>query len=288
MNWLMALLLLATVNGQIAKFNTETLKHEVVFQSSDDEPLMGISQHEEMLFVASLNRVFRLNRRDFSLQKKTRRYIQAPGFHQMNYYKGKLYTTATTKNQIWVYDQDLRREQKINIQPPNPGKRVKYKKNYNHINNIVLHENTFYINLNWLSNRQFSESGVLKMDMQFKEIGKFEYAWESHDFQFADGKMIAICSTSSRDKKILHPFTSGLMVEGRLAWEHNPDESFCKALCFDKRYFYFCGGKKALRNMRKDTEGIIYVIDRNTYELVKKVTDPQLKGIKGALIHESK
>ena len=66
----MALLLLATVNGQVVRFNTETLEHEVVFQSSEDEPLMGICQHEDILFVASLSRVYKIRRSDFSLEKK--------------------------------------------------------------------------------------------------------------------------------------------------------------------------------------------------------------------------
>jgi hypothetical protein len=283
----MALLLLATVNGQVVRFDTETLEHHTVFQSTEDEPFMGICQHDNMLFVASLSRVYKISLNDFSLLKKTRLYIPSPDFHQMNFYDGKLYTTATKKNQIWIYDEDLKGRQIIKVLPPEPNRRIRYKKNYNHINNIVKHDGAFYINLNWLTQKQYAESGVLKTDGLFNEIEKFTYAWESHDFQFAEGKMMAICSTSGKDKKILHPNTSGLMVEGELVWEHNPDESFCKALCHDDRHIFFCGGQKASREKRKNTPGVIYVIDRGTFKLIKKINDTQLKGIRGAILSES-
>lgn len=280
----MALLLLATVNGQVVHFNTETQEYHVVFQSSENGPLMGICQQEDMLFVASLNRVYKIRRSDFSLLKKTRLYIPSPGFHQMNYYNERLYTTATKKNQIWIYDKDLKRKQKIKVQPPYPDRRVKYKLNYNHINNIVKYQGAFFINLNWLNHKQYGESGVLKTDEKFNVIEKFAYAWESHDFQFVEDKMMAICSSSSKDKKILHPNTSGLMVDGELVWEHNPDESFCKALCHDDQHIFFCGGQKATREKRKNTPGVIYVIDRSTFKLVKKITDNQLLGVRGVIL----
>ena len=283
----MALLLLATVNGQIVRFNTETLEHKVLFQTHEDDALMGISQHEDMLFVASQSSLFSFRMEDFSLVKKTRKYIPSLGFHQMNFYDGRLYTTATKRNQVWIYNKDLQRTGKIRITPPLPHKRISYKKNYNHINNIVKYKGSFYINLNWLTEKQYAESGVLKTDENFNELEKFPFAWESHEFQFVDGKMMAICSTSGKDKEIRHTNVSGLMVEGELVWEHDPDESFCKALCSDVQYIYFCGGMKATRKKRKNTAGVIYVIDKHSYKLVRKITRDGLRGIRGAMLLES-
>ena len=127
----------------------------------------------------------------------------------------------------------------------------------------------------------------IRSNSYFNELEKFPFAWESHDFQFVDGKMMAICSTSGKDKLISHPNLSGLMVEGELVWEHDPDESFCKAFCVDEQYIYFCGGMKATRKKRKDTAGIIYLIDRNTYKLKRKIVKEGLRGIRGALLLES-
>jgi len=75
-----ALLLLATVNGKVVRLNTETQEYQVVFQSSEDEPMMGICQHEDMLFVASLSRVYKIRRRDFSLLKKPGYLFHLPIF----------------------------------------------------------------------------------------------------------------------------------------------------------------------------------------------------------------
>jgi len=283
----LATLLLATVNGQLLSFNTETLDQRVLFRSHEDDALMGICRHGDMLFLASQSRLFRLRMEDFALVKKTRKYIPSLGIHQMNYYDGRLYTTATKRNQIWIFDKNLKRKGKIRITPPNPHKRIRYKKNYNHINNIVKHEGAFYINLNWLTELQYADSGVLKTDGDFNEIEKFKFAWESHDFQFVDGKMMAICSTSGRDKQIRHPNISGLMVDGELVWKHDADESFCKALCADGRYIYFCGGMKASRKKRKETGGIIYLIDKRTYKLERKIIREGLPGIRGVLLREA-
>lgn len=280
----MPILLLATVNGQIVRFNTEKLELQALFQTHEGDALMGISRHEDMLFVASQSCLYRLRMEDFSLVRKTRKYFPSLGFHQMNFYDGKLYTTATKRNQVWIFDENLHRLRKLTITPPLPHRRIRYKKNYNHINNIVFYEGSFYINLNWLTQKQYAESGVLKADENFRELEKFEFAWESHDFQFVDGKMMAICSTSGKDKEIRHPNVSGLMVEGELVWEHDPDESFCKALCSDEHYIYFCGGMKAARNKRKNTAGVIYVIDKKTYSLVRKIRRDGLMGIRGALL----
>ena len=245
---------------------------------------MGLCQDGEMLFVASQSRLFSLNMADFSLSKRTRKYVPSPGLHQMNAYDGKLYATATKRNQIWIFDRQLNRIGKIRITPPLPHKKTRYKKNYNHINNIVRHEGAFFLNLNWLTEKQYAESGVLVCDNDFRELDKFEFAWESHDFQFIDGKMMAICSTSGGDKKILHPGRSGLMVDGKLKWEHDPDESFCKALCHDAEHIYICGGMKAERAKRKDTAGVIYVVDKKDYGLIRKIKQDGLLGIRGALL----
>ena len=283
----MAILLLASVNGQLVSFDTDTLEQKVLFRTREDDALMGLCRHEDMLFVASQSRLFRLRMEDFALVKRTRKYIPSLGLHQMNYYDEKLYATATKRNQIWIFDKNLKKRAEISITPPIPHKRIRYKKNYNHINNIVKHEGAFYINLNWLTDKQYADSGVLKTDEEFNEIEKFKFAWESHDFQFVDGKMMAICSTSGRDKQIHHPNISGLMVDGELVWEHDPDESFCKSFCADEHYIYFCGGTKASREKRKDTGGIIYLIDKKTYQLERKITGGGLRGIRGALLKES-
>jgi hypothetical protein len=280
----MAQLLLATVNGQLVRLDTENPEPRAVFSTHEKNALMGISLVDQIIYTASLDRLYKLKADDYSILKRTRRYLRSPDFHQMNSYDGLLFVTATTLNQIWIYDDELKIKRKLRIPPPNPEKRAKYKKNYNHINTIIKHEEKFYVNLNWLTNVQYGESGVMVLNEDFTEERKFSFGWESHDFMIVDGSMMVICSTSSREKQVIHERRSGLMVDGKLVWEHDPDESFCKGLCLDESYIYMCGGKIARRKKREQTLGVIYVLNRSDYSLAKKIEHPELRGIRGAVI----
>ena len=77
------------------------------------------------------------------------------------------------------------------------------------------------------------------------------------------------------------------MINNELMFEHNPNESFCKALAWDNKYFYLCGGAKAKRNDRFYSKGIIYVINKETFELVEKLDNLGVSNIKGCRIWEN-
>ena len=280
----MATLLLTTEGGQVVKLNTITKHFEVVYQCPDDEALMGIALHKNCLYIASLSRIYKIQFSGFRLIHQTELYNPSPDFHQMQFYDNKLYTTITKFNQIWVYNEDLNLIESHDITPPLPGKKVKYKKNYNHLNNVVKHENKFYINLNWLTAVQYANSGVVVIDENFNEIDKFEFGWETHDFQFMDGKKIAICGSSSKRKKIHHIYKAGLMVEGELVFEHDPDESFCKGLCYDNEFIYLCGGRKMTRSKRKFSNSVIHILNKKDYSLVEKLEIEDIKAVKGGII----
>jgi len=277
-------LLLATEGGQVVTFNTESKAHQVVFQCTDDEAMMGITKFDGHIYVASLSRMYKLDANDYSLVKKTEFYNPSPDFHQHEFYDGLLYTTITKRNQIWVYNQELEIVAKHDITPPFPNKKVKYKKNYNHLNNIVKKDDKFYVNLNWLTSTQYASSGVVVLDDKFNELEKFEYGWETHDFQFIGDDKIAICATSSKKKKIHHPLKSGVMFNGELVYEHDSDESFCKGLTYDDDRFYLCGGRKQTREKRKFSNAMLYILDRQTFELIEHFESPDIKAIKGVIV----
>ena len=279
-------LLLATEGGQIVAFDSTTDAHRCVFQSSDDEAMMGIEQIGNFLYVASLSRIYKLDLSDFSKVSATILYEPTPDFHQMQFYDGRLYVTATKINEIWIFDENLNRLETKVVSPPNPKRRIKYKKNYNHLNNIVRHEGRFYIDLNWLTTTQYANSGVLVTDGDLNEIERFEFGWETHDFQFIDGKRVAICATSSKGKRVKHVLRSGLMVEGDLVFEHDSEEAFCKGLCYDEEFIYLCGGRKMERKYRKNSSSIIYVLSRNDYSLSRVFESREIKAIKGAILRQ--
>lgn len=280
----MSELLLATEGGQIVAFNAATDEHTCVFHSSDDEAMMGIEASGDHLFVASLSRIYKLRLSDFAPVAETEFYEPTPDFHQMQIYDGVLYMTSTKINEIWLYDEDLNLLRTKVVDPPNPKRRIKYKKNYNHLNNIIRHEDRFYIGLNWLTTTQYANSGVLVTDEKLQEIERFEFGWETHDFQFIDGKRVAICATSDKGKRVKHVRRSGLMVEGELVFEHDSDEAFCKGLCYDENYIYLCGGRKMERRHRKKSSSILYVLNRNDYSLARKFESTDIKAVKGAIL----
>jgi len=277
------MLLLATEAGELVKLNTETKEHQLLFKSNVKDAFMGIAIHGEHLFLATLERVYKLSLASWQPVGMTETYRPSPDFHQMQIYDERLYTTITKRNQIWVYDLDLNLVEIHHITPPFPGKKVVYKKNYNHINNIVKRDGKFYINLNWFTSTPYASSGVAVLNEQFKLLEKFEFSWESHDFQFVDDDMVALCACSSKRKKIMHPNKAGLWVNNELVFEHNPDTVFCKGLTYNDRYYYLCGGKKKTRVLRRTANGVIYIVDRQTYKLVETIDTNHIKAIKGCL-----
>jgi hypothetical protein len=129
-------------------------------------------------------------------------------------------------------------------------------------------------------------SGVAVFDEDFRLNEKFEYGWETHDFQFIDGKRMAICATSSKRKKIHHPRISGIMLEGELVFEHDSEESFCKGLTYDKDFLYLCGGRKQARAKRKNSNGVICVLNRKDFSLAEQFESEQIKAVKAVIVAE--
>lgn len=281
----MSPLLLATEGGQVVAFDPASGQHRCVFHSSDDEAMMGIAIAGPHLYVASLSRLYKLRLADFFLVTSTLLYDPTPDFHQMQCYDGLLYVTATKTNQIWIFDEDLTLTRVHQVPPPDPKKPVKYKKNYNHLNNIIREDDRFYIGLNWLTTTQYASSGVLVTDADLMKIERLEFGCETPDFQFLDGKKIAIGATSSKGNQVRHPYRSGLMVEGELRFEHDAAEAFCKGLCHDEDYLYLCEERKMERRHRWNSSSTIYILNRADYSLARTFESDEIKAIKGAIRH---
>jgi len=74
------------------------------------------------------------------------------------------------------------------------------------------------------------------------------------------------------------------MVDGELVFEHDPDESFCKGLCYDDDFIYLCGGRKMTRSKRKFSNSVIHILNKSDYSLVEKLKIEEIKAIKGGII----
>jgi hypothetical protein len=220
------------------------------------EAMMGLAWHGNKLLAGAKSRIYTVqNRKEIGCTQ----YVGRPDFHQCFIYENRLYITCTAINQVWELNLQLGLERRHKITPPIAKRGVKYKANYNHLNNIVLHEGKFYVCLNWLTSWQYGPSGVAVLDPDWEEVERFEYGWELHAFQFWKGKKYALCGSSDRIKKVNHPHQAGLMVDGKLVFEHETDV-FCKDMLITEERIYIVGGGVEKRGDRRKGNGVLYTL----------------------------
>jgi len=266
--------IIASEGGNLYSFNEESGNIQLIFHT--DEYLMGIAQQDNIFYVSGSQRLYKI---DNGSVYCTKHFTPFVNFHHINIYENKIYVTATLVNQIWVFDLDLNIIEKIRISPPDPRRKVKAGKNYNHINGIFLHKDKFYACLNWLD-KQWGYSGVAEFDSKFKELKRYKYGWQSHALQIINENLVTLCATTP-GKVISHPGRSGLFVDGQLVFEHSTDV-LCKDFAYNNKNYILAGGQAANRSQRKTATGHIYILDKN-FKLVKELIFPSTGGFKGAL-----
>lgn len=150
----------------------------------------------------------------------------------------------------------------------NQGAFIKYRRNYNHLNSVFYHNGNFHICLNWLTQKQYGPSGIAVLNSKMEEIDRFKYGWEAHNYIILENQKYVLCASSlsiaaiNSRKGIHHLHKGGLLVDGKLVFEYNPDLFFCKDFSIDKDFIYIVGGGTAKRGNRNVTNGILFVLDR--------------------------
>ena len=253
-------ILIGSSNGQIYTYDISTYKLEL-YNKPDNTGVMGLAKCDRHLFIASREMIIRHTEGHSPISRKFS--ANAPQFHQLMVHQRKVYITCTAINEIWIFDYNLNLLAKKHIAPPNPNAPVAWKGNYNHANSICYYNGSFYVGLNWLTSKQYGKSGVCVFNDDFKEQRRFEYGWEIHGFTFVDNQPYALCATSNPiGKSVNHPQRAGLMVNGKLVFEH-PIDVFCKAFVIATNRIYLLGGNVAVRHRRGNVGGVIYELDRN-------------------------
>ena len=254
------IILIGSANGKTYIYDTSTHKLEP-YDKPYKTGVMGLAKSDGHLFIASREMIVRHTKGCPPISQKFS--INSPQFHQLMVHQKKIYITCTSINEIWIFDYNLKLLAKKCIAPPNPNVPVSWKRNYNHVNSICYHNDLFYVGLNWFTSKQYGKSGVGVFNNDFEEQRRFEYGWETHGFTFVDDQPYALCATSSPiGKSINHPKRAGLMVDGKLVFEH-PIDIFCKAFVITTDRIYLLGGNVAVRHQRGNVEGIIYALDRD-------------------------
>lgn len=261
-----------------------------VFSVSLAETMMGLCRVGNVLYAGAKTKIFKfiiLNNGTIKIAKRFTAPGNFPAFHQISYNNkdGFLYVTCTQINQIWRLTKDLKLKRKFTINPPTIGDTVVYKKNYNHLNNVFFDGDKAYVCLNWLTTTQFGYSGVAVIDSTtMKELDRFEYGWESHNFCMIEGKKYSLCGSSKAIKEVHHPHKAGLMVDGELVFEHDADTYFCKDFSVDDFFIYLVGGEVKTRNKRKIANGKLYILDRK-FNLVFENEFDNTGGFCGCLLN---
>lgn len=247
---------------------------EKLFSDNQSEVLMGLCMFDGFLYVGAKTKIYKFKIHSYNNLSKVK-VFNAPGpypaFHQLVYNGGFIYITCTNTNEIWKLTIDLELKKRFVIPPPLKDKPIGYKTNYNHLNNLFFDGDIAYVCLNWLTTTQFGPSGVSVVESDtFKEIDRFKYGWEAHNFCKINRDSYVLCGSSGSIKKVHHAHKAGLMVNGGLVFEHNPSKFFCKDFSMDDDRIYLVGGEVCDRRFRPMANGKLYILNKNFEILVSK------------------
>ena len=291
-------LFLTCEGGRLYRLNLMTGVSTLLYQHPSRQTLMGLAFLRDAIYFAGRTFVVRGQlqgdqvvvqkelkglRKVKGLTRQLRKFWERLGahsraveytpqhFHQMNIALGKLFISDTERNEVLELDEDLNQIQRIVIQP--------HRRDYNHVNNVFWDGVSFYVCLNryW---KPFGYSGYAKFTKEWEEVERRTLGWESHALAIVQGQIWNLVASSGTTKQIWHPHKAGLMVEGRLVFEHDPDQVFCKDFSVDDECIYLVGGQIRAREERKAADGFVFVLDRQ-YHLVKEFRISKSGGICG-------
>lgn len=293
-------LLLTCESGKLIQFDTDTCLPRTLFQGQSRDYLCGIACRGSTLYFAGCTFVAaaRIGSPEFELMKlvtpfkplrgtynRLMRYVWTklgaasrvipygkPDLHQMNIYGSTIYVTATSWNEIWLFDLDLNLKRRIMVQP--------YIRDYHHINNVFCDGQHFYVCLNRYE-RSGGFGGYAKFDQEWNEVERRALGWESHALAVIDSEVVQLCcSTNGVGKEIRHPRRAGMMINETLVFEYDPGKYYCKDFSMDEERIYIVGGENTSREKRKEAAGVVFILNHN-YELLKKCVIPGIGGFNG-------
>lgn len=293
-------ILLTSEGGKLIRLDTHSLQHDVLYDHRGNDYLMGITWEDECLYFSGCTflAAARIDAEEFKLIKtctpfranrgtynRMMRFLwtqldahsralpySKPDLHQMNRYGSTLYVTATSWNEIWLFDLSLRLKRRITIQPET--------RDYYHLNNVFCDGSHFYVCLNRYDGRP-GWGGYAKFDLEWNEIERKISGWELHAFSVIDGNIVQLCCFSWRSANLPnHPRTAGLMINGELVFEYDPQQYFCKDFSMDEEHVYIVGGRNTERHRRAEADGVLFILDRR-YQLVETCVISGLGGLNG-------
>lgn len=269
-------LYIASREGKIYYYDWQKDNLSVAFDAPVPETMMGLCRKDDTLWIGGSSYLYKTKVSGGKIQHNAKDIANFSArdtrFHQMNMRDNRIFVSVTGENAVYVFSEDLILVDEVKVSPPNRLENFSYGSNYNHINNVFPYQKRLYVNLNWMTTRQHGYSGVAVLDESLKEIDRFQYGWESHNFCIVDGQKVCLCGSSAPtlNRPIHHPHQTGLMVGGELVWEHPPEQCFCRALVIDDDHIYIGGEGLSHREGRNDQDGFIFILDREYNQIEEK------------------
>jgi hypothetical protein len=292
-------LYLTSQSGKLMRLNTKSGDYDVLYQDPQSKYLFGLVLNPKKLYFSgqTVLGMGAISSTGFQVEKvvefygpqwdKIKRRVRKfwlrlgaysravhysmPDFHQMNVHNSSLYVSATGLNEVWQLDQELNLIRRIVIQP--------HIQDYHHLNNVFFDGDAFYVCLNRYG-QQYGNGGYAKFDRNWNELERRMVGWESHGLMLFQGQIINLCSSSGSIKNVNHPHHAGLMVNGDLVFEHDPNKYFCKDISMDDERIYIVGGENKKREERGAAAGVIFILNRK-YELLEERVIPGIGGLCG-------
>lgn len=291
-------LFLTCEGGRLYRLNLMTGVSTLLYQHPSRQTLMGLAFLRDVIYFAGRTFVIKGQlqgdqvvvqkelecfRTVKGLTRQLRKFWERVGapsraieytpqhFHQMNIALGKLFISDTERNEVLELDEDLNPTRRIRIQP--------HRRDYNHLNNVFWDGEAFYVCLNRYG-KSFGYGGYAKFTKEWEEVERGTLGWESHALAIVQGQKWNLVASSGTGKQIWHPHKAGLMVDGKLVFEHDPDEVFCKDFSLDDERLYIVGGQIRKREEREYADGVVYVLDRQ-FRLMKEFRIPKSGGVCG-------
>lgn len=262
----------------------DIIKDELtIVKEFDGRYLMGITKSDDYLYVSTDSTVYKLDFDYNIIKEKIVDTNAVLDIHHIKYTNNQLFVPATVINGVYILNPDtLDLQRLILIAPPDPTNKIFRKLNYNHLNSICFYRNHYFVNLNWLTQTQFSWSGVAVLDSAFNEIVRFRYGWQTHCFTTVDGFKLVLCGYD-KNVKVNHPEYGGLMIEGNMGYKTD-GTWFSKNFSMGVDKTYIVSSRCSKREERHKSDSKITILD-NEWNVIK---EKEFKGVgefKGCLLN---
>jgi len=253
--------LIATMNGLFC------LKKEGLFKMLEGN-FFGITYNNDSAYIFQImkrfGRILTCKINDGNLNGKLDVFFNSLAnlWHQIDVHEGNLYICDTYENKIIKMDIGNKRNECF--YPLGKLSNGRRSDNYGHMNSILVRDNDIYIVCHNESIKTGKPSQLIKVDHDFKLCDIRELGAESaHNFVPIDNGRGLCCDSRNCRVKL----NDKVILEG---------EYFTRGISVTDEYIIVGGSEFSKREQRVTAKGRLYILDRNSFELIAEMEVPSI------------